>query len=153
VADCATLVTRVADIKSTQTNNKGIGETFVMVDAGFVDLIRPSMYGSYHRISIPAREGENEVPLVVSGPLCESGDVFTRDSHDLLAPRVLPLPQRGDLLCIHDGGAYGYSMASNYNSVGRAPQVWLEEPGQTHLISRRETAEDLLRLETNEVLL
>lgn len=153
VAPCATLVTRVTDIKKTETNPKGPGRTFAMVDAGFVDLIRPAMYGSYHRMSVVGRGQANaEQDIVVAGPLCESGDVFTRDASELLAPRRLPKPEPGDLLCIHDGGAYGYVMSSNYNSVGRAPQVWLEPDGGLCLISRRETVEDLLRIETDQPL-
>lgn len=152
VAPMATLVARVADVKRTETNAKGTGQTFVMVDAGFVDLARPAMYGSYHRITVPGREGEANEPLVVAGPLCESGDVFTRDASELLAPRELPMPEPGDLLCLHDGGAYGYAMSSNYNSIGRAPQVWLEEDGSPTLISRRETVEDVLKAETEEAL-
>lgn len=153
VAPCATLVSRVADIKKTQTNEKGQGATFVMVDAGFVDLVRPAMYGSYHRISIPGKSAQNQPgEFVVAGPLCESGDVFTRDSEELLAPRELPTPEPGDLLLLHDGGAYGYAMASNYNSIGRSPQVWLEEDGSTTLISRRETLDDVLKAETEQPL-
>ena len=68
-------------------------------------------------------------PIVVAGPLCESGDVFTRDDRELLAPRMLPRPEAGDLLTLRDAGAYGYAMVSNYNSIGRAPQLWLEEDG------------------------
>lgn len=147
VAGAAQLVTRVMDVKKTRDNEKGKGATFAMVDAGFVDLVRPAMYGSYHRISLPARTGEKTKPVVVAGPLCESGDVFTRDSSELLAPRDLPLPHTGDLLVLHDGGAYGYAMSSNYNSIGRAPQVWLESDGSTSLMSRRETIEDILKAE------
>lgn len=152
VAPMATLVARVADVKTTETNEKGQGQTFAMVDAGFVDLLRPAMYGSYHRINIPGREGQPLHPINVAGPLCESGDVFTRDASDLLEPRQLPMPQPGDLLCLHDGGAYGYAMASNYNSIGRAPQVWMEEDGDLTLISRRETVEDVLKAETSELI-
>lgn len=152
VAPAVTLVSRVTDVKHTRTNEKGQGQTFIMVDAGFTDLVRPAMYGSYHRISIPAREGQPVVPVNVAGPLCESGDVFTRDDHELLAPRQLPMPQNGDLLLLHDAGAYGYSMSSNYNSVGRAPIVWSEPDGRCQLISRRETVDDLLRLECSEQL-
>ena len=65
-----------------------------MVDAGFNDLVRPAMYGSYHHITIHgAGAGAPPEPLVVAGPLCESGDVFTRDDHELLDPRPLPRPQ------------------------------------------------------------
>jgi diaminopimelate decarboxylase len=151
VASCATLVSRVADVKRTSTNEKGEGQTFVMVDAGFVDLVRPAMYGSYHRISVLGRDGNMTLsPVVVAGPLCESGDVFTRDSSDHVVPRELPLPSRGEFLLLHDAGAYGYAMSSNYNSIGRAPQVWVEEDGTTHLMSRRETVEDVLKAETDE---
>ncbi len=152
VAPCATLVSRVADVKQTQTNEKGSGHLFAMVDAGFVDLIRPAMYGSYHRISVPGRSDTTKAPVVVAGPLCESGDVFTRDSSDLLAPREIPVPDPGDLLLLHDGGAYGYAMSSNYNSIGRAPQVWVEEDGSATLISRRETVEDIVAIECEQDL-
>ncbi len=146
VAPAALLVTRVTDVKKTQTNEKGPGTTFAMVDAGFVDLARPAMYGSYHRITIPAATGRAETPVVVAGPLCESGDVFTRDDSEMLQPRDLPSPQTGDLMLLHDGGAYGYAMSSNYNSLGRAPQLWLEK-GEVIPFTRRETIEDILRLE------
>jgi diaminopimelate decarboxylase len=152
VAPSCTLTCRVQDVKSTQKNEKGDGRTFVMVDAGFVDLIRPAMYGSYHRITVPGRENHSREPLVIAGPLCESGDVFTRGADDTVEPRLLPRPEAGDLLCIHDGGAYGYVMASNYNSIGRAPQIWIEEDGSARLISRRENLEDVLKAETDQAL-
>ena len=148
VAPAATLVARVTDIKSTNTNAKGKGVKFAMIDAGFVDLIRPAMYGSWHRIEIVGKQGHPTEPIVIAGPLCESGDVFTRDDAELLQPRDLPEPSVGDLLTIHDGGAYGYAMASNYNSIGRAPQLWLDETGEIEVMSRRETLDDILRLET-----
>jgi len=152
VAASALLVTTVTDLKQTQTNAKGPGATFAMVDAGFVDLVRPAMYGSFHRITLPEHSADEAVePIVVAGPLCESGDVFTRDSAELLAPRPLPVPKPGDLLVLHDAGAYGYAMSSNYNSIGRAPQLWLED-GQITQISRRETLEDVLKLEMDEPL-
>ncbi|MGE3962055.1 MAG: diaminopimelate decarboxylase [Dehalococcoidia bacterium] len=153
VAGMAILVTRVTDVKETRTNEKGPGQRFVMVDAGFNDLIRPAMYGSYHHISVVAPGAESR-PLErvnVAGPLCESGDVFTRDEDELLLPRDLPALQPGDLLVLHDAGAYGYAMASNYVSMGRAPQVAFDD-GAVTLISRRETLDDVLRLETSEPL-
>jgi diaminopimelate decarboxylase len=152
VAPCAALVTRVADVKRTGTNEKGPGHTFVMVDAGFCDLVRPAMYGSYHHITVHgARPGAETVPVVVAGPLCESGDVFTRDAAELLDPRPLPMPKRGDLLVLHDAGAYGVAMSSTYVSNGRVPQVWVED-GRSHLVARRETVEDLTRTECFEPL-
>lgn len=153
VAPAGTLVTRVTDIKTTNSNEKGDGAKFVMIDAGFVDLIRPAMYGSWHRIEIPGKMDQPTEPIAVAGPMCESGDVFTRDDQELLQPRDLPCPEIGDLLTIHDGGAYGYSMASNYNSFGRAPQIWLEEDGSCELISRRETVEDVIKCECREKLI
>ncbi|KAB2642760.1 MAG: diaminopimelate decarboxylase [Verrucomicrobia bacterium] len=151
VAPGCTLVTRVTDVKQTRTNEKGRGATFAMVDAGFVDLVRPAMYGSYHAIDIVGRDDEDpnvaREPIVIAGPLCESGDIFTRDDRELLAPRLLPRPVAGDLLTLRDAGAYGYAMSSNYNSIGRAPQLWLEENGSVEMISRRETLDDLLKAE------
>ncbi|RYD33353.1 MAG: diaminopimelate decarboxylase [Verrucomicrobiaceae bacterium] len=153
VAPACTLVTRVTDVKETRDNPKGKGATFAMVDAGFVDLVRPAMYGSWHGIEVVGRSpDELPEPIVVAGPLCESGDVFTRDDAELLQPRDLPRPVPGDLLTLRDAGAYGYAMSSNYNSVGRAPQVWLEPDGSLQLISRRETVEDVLKAETDEPL-
>jgi len=152
VAPGCTLVARVTDVKRTRSNEKGSGATFAMVDAGFVDLVRPAMYGSFHRIEIVGRDHEDpntpREPIVVAGPLCESGDIFTRDDRELLAPRLLPRPEAGDLLTLADAGAYGYAMSSNYNSIGRSPQLWLEEDGSVELISRRETIDDLLNAET-----
>jgi len=154
VAPGCTLVARVTDVKQTRNNAKGSGATFAMIDAGFVDLVRPAMYGSYHAIDIVGRDDEDphvpREPIVVAGPLCENGDIFTRDDRELLAPRQLPRPVPGDLLTLRDAGAYGYAMSSNYNSIGKAPQLWLEEDGTIEMISRRETVEDILKAETSE---
>lgn len=147
VAPMGTLVTRVTDMKSTESNEKGQGNDFLMVDAGFVDLVRPAMYGSYHHITVPGKESAPTRPYVIAGPLCESGDVFTRDADELLVPRDLNSPEVGDLIALHDGGAYGYTMASNYNSIGRVPQVWMEEDGSLTQVSRRETLDDILKAE------
>lgn len=147
VAPAACVVTRITDIKRTATNEKGTGQTFVMVDAGFNDLLRPAMYGSFHHISVWQAPAEARLePIVLAGPLCESGDVFTRDGDGLIQPRPLPPVQCGDLVLIHDAGAYGVAMGSNYNSLGRAPQVWVED-GSPYLMSRRETYEDMMRME------
>lgn len=155
VAPACSLITQVHDVKKTQTNEKGSGATFAMVDAGFVDLVRPAMYGSYHEIEVLGKEkpGAVEESIVVAGPLCESGDVFTRGGADEeLQPRLMPRPEPGDLLALRDAGAYGYAMSSNYNSIGRAPQVWVEPDGSVELISRRETIEDILKAEMSERL-
>lgn len=151
VAPAGWLVTRVTDVKRTRGNQEEPGHTFVMVDAGFVDLVRPAMYGAYHHITVLGAQGRPEEPVVVAGPLCESGDVFTRDAAEVVDPRVLPLPRRGDLLVLHDAGAYGAVMASNYNSIGRAPQIWVDGD-EAYVIARRETVEDLTRTECFERL-
>jgi diaminopimelate decarboxylase len=88
---------------------------------------------------------------VVAGPLCESGDVFTRDDQELLVPRMLGRPEPGDLLVLHDAGAYGAAMSSNYVSMGRAAQVACED-GRARLIARRETLDDIVRTECDEPL-
>jgi diaminopimelate decarboxylase len=152
VAGMAVLVSRVKEIKRTLANDRGAGHDFAMVDAGFVDLVRPAMYGSYHHISIVgAGASRPPEPFIVAGPLCESGDVFTRDDQELLVPRPLGRPDPGDLLVLHDAGAYGAAMSSNYVSMGRAAQVaW--EGGKARLIARRETLDDVVRLECNEPL-
>jgi len=152
VAGCGLLVSRVHDIKETRSNEKGPGHRFVMVDAGFNDLIRPAMYGSYHHIEVLGQgAGRAPEPLVVAGPLCESGDVFTRDDQELLDPRDLPRPEPDDLMVLHDAGAYAMAMSSNYVSLGRAPQIFWDG-SQATLVSKRESIDDILRLETNEPL-
>jgi diaminopimelate decarboxylase len=152
VAGMGLLVCRVHDIKTTTANTKGPGQTFVMVDAGFNDLVRPAMYGAYHHITVVgAGQDRPQEPLVVAGPLCESGDVFTRDADELLDPRPLPRPDVGDLLVLHDAGAYAASMSSNYVSLGRIPQV-LWDDGAATLIARREAVADIVRTECEEPL-
>jgi diaminopimelate decarboxylase len=152
VAGMAILVARVKDLKRTRANDRGAGHEFVMVDAGFADLVRPAMYGAYHHISIVgAGAARAPEPFIVAGPLCESGDVFTRDDHELLVPRSFGRPDVGDLLVLHDAGAYGAAMRSNYVSLGRAPELFWDD-GRATMISRRETLEDILRTECNEPL-
>lgn len=137
----------LAEVRAT----KAMGNNhFVVVDAGFNDLLRPAMYGSYHELSLLSRTGEPEArasrPTLVAGPLCESGDVFTQDANGHPAPRQLPESRVGDILVFHDAGAYGASMSSNYNSRPLAAEVLIE--GDTpRLIRRRQTIEELLLLE------
>jgi diaminopimelate decarboxylase len=152
IAAAGLLVCRVKDLKQTAANAKGPGHRFIMVDAGFNDLIRPAMYGSYHHISIVGKGAARAPePFVVAGPLCESGDVFTRDDKELLDPRQIPAPDVGDLLVLHDAGAYGAAMSSNYVSIGRAAQVFWDGSRAT-LVARRETIDDVMRNECNEKL-
>ena len=152
VAGSAVLVTRVREVKSTRRNQKGEGHTFVMVDAGFCDLLRPAMYGSYHHMEVVGRgSGRAMEPCVVAGPLCESGDVFTRSEQEFLEPRMLARPDPGDLLVLQDAGAYGAVMSSNYLSMGRAPEIWWEGRG-ARLVSRRERLEDIVARECDEAI-
>lgn len=126
------------------------GNVFVLLDAGFSDLARLAMYGSYHRIRFVSSAGRNvegEVrPAAVAGPLCEAGDVFTEEESGLVVFRQLPVPAVGDLALIDDVGAYGASMSSNYNSRPLVPEIIIDR-GAVTLIRRRQTMHDLLALE------
>ena len=150
VAGCAALIARVKDVKETRANERGPGHTFVMVDAGFGDLVRPAFYGAYHHIEVLGpRAARPPEPSVVAGPLCESGDVFTRGKEELLEPREIPRPDPGDLIALHDAGAYGSAMSMNYLSIGKAPEVWWEG-GRATVVSRRETLDDVVAAECDE---
>ncbi|QGX92301.1 diaminopimelate decarboxylase [Tatumella sp. TA1] len=129
---------------------------FTLVDAGFSDLMRPAMYGSYHHISVmPVDDSDSASRPVqqtlVAGPLCESGDVFTQLAGGEVEPRTLPLAQVGDYLVFHDTGAYGASMSSNYNSRPLIPEVLLDD-GKATEIRRRQTLDQLLALESAQPL-
>ena len=122
---------------------------YYLVDAGFDTLVRPAMYGAYHRISIcpaPGRTLGSMKPAVVAGPLCESGDVFTQEEGGVVSTRNLPEAEVGDFLIIHDTGAYGSSMASQYNSRLLAPEVLIAN-GKTKLIRRRQELKEVVGLE------
>jgi diaminopimelate decarboxylase len=121
---------------------------FVLVDAGFSDLMRPSMYGSFHGMSlIPLDDTPRSTQAtVVAGPLCESGDVFTQGEGGVVLTRELPQARVGDLLVLHDAGAYGASMSSNYNSRPLIAEV-LVDGDHSRLIRRRQTVAELLALE------
>ncbi|MGH7411229.1 MAG: diaminopimelate decarboxylase [Candidatus Methylomirabilis sp.] len=126
------LVTRVLYNKSTPAKH------FIVVDAGMNDLIRPSLYGSYHSI-LPARrkDGVEKVVADVVGPVCESGDFLAKD-------RPMPLPDPGELLVVMSAGAYGHTMSSNYNSRPRPPEIMVK--GDRYFTVReRESYEDLIR--------
>lgn len=129
VAGCTSLVTRVKDRKRATDGAQGDGLDFVMVDAGFTELVRPAMYGAWHDLDLipsPGTEaGRTPTPVVVAGPLCESGDVFTRDHAGHPLPRELADPRRGDLIRIRDAGAYGVAMSSGFTSVDPATIVFV----------------------------
>ena len=144
VAESGVLVSEVRATKAQGARH------FVMVDAGFNDLARPAMYGSYHGMEFIHADGTLvrgvSQPTVVAGPLCESGDVFTQGEGGVVLQRDLPAPRVGDLLVVHDTGAYGASMSSNYNSRPLIPEVLIEN-GQARLIRRKQTVAELIALE------
>jgi diaminopimelate decarboxylase len=114
------------------------GKVFVVTDGGMTELLRPSHYGGFHRIT-PVRENEGapEVVADVVGPICETGDFLALD-------RPIRLPEPGDLLAVETVGAYGFAMASNYNARRRPAEVMVEA-GKALLIRRRESFDDLVR--------
>lgn len=142
VAESGVLLGQVRATKDAGANH------FVLVDTGFSELMRPAMYGSFHAMDVLRRDGQ-KLPAreaVVAGPLCESGDVFTQGDGGVVLPRSLGTASVGDLLVIHDTGAYGSSMSSNYNTRPLAAEV-LVDGGQARLVRRRQTVDELLALE------
>ncbi|HUR37532.1 MAG TPA: diaminopimelate decarboxylase [Terriglobales bacterium] len=139
VAPAGALVTRV--LYGKQNGKK----RFMVVDAAMNDLIRPSLYSAYHEIvpvDCSAASGNSSAPATydIVGPICETGDFFARD-------REMPSVREGDLVAILDAGAYGMTLASNYNSRPRAAEV-LVDGTTVRLIRKRETVKDLMRFET-----
>jgi len=136
IAQAGALVTRVLYMK------KNGEKTFVITDAGMNDLIRPALYQAHHEIvPVTPRKGARKITADIVGPVCETGDFFARD-------RELPAVQPGDLLAILDAGAYGMSLASNYNSRPRPAEV-LVHGKRVRLIRRRETSSDMLAAESH----
>jgi diaminopimelate decarboxylase len=127
------LATRVLYLKSNGAKN------FVIVDAAMNDLVRPALYGAFHRIAEVAPQGRASKQVDVVGPVCESADFLAQD-------RLLPGVQPGEYLAVFSAGAYGFSMSSQYNSRPRAAEV-LVDGDRTTLVRRRETYEDLIALE------
>jgi diaminopimelate decarboxylase len=128
------LLTKVLYIKRTATKN------FVIVDAAMNDLVRPALYEAYHRIK-PVKITSDEEELVdVVGPVCESSDFFAKD-------RKILTVQQGDYLSLFTAGAYGFAMASNYNSRPRAAEVLVKDD-QYFIVRERETYEDLIKGES-----
>lgn len=134
VAQAGALLARVLYVK------KNGEKIFVITDAAMNDLIRPALYQAYHEIvPVAPRRSSRTVIADVVGPVCETGDFFARD-------RALPPLKPGDLVAILDAGAYGMSLASNYNSRPRSAEV-LVKGRQARLIRRRETIADMLAVE------
>jgi diaminopimelate decarboxylase len=147
----------VAEIRAVKQMG---GNTFYLLDAGFNNLARPILYGAYHPMSIcPGAPGATAGPfqqqgpssasrpmqdVVVGGPLCESGDIFTQEEGGFVCKRSLPAANVGDYLIIERAGAYGFVMASNYNSKPLPPEVLIQS-GQAQLIRARQTSDDLIR--------
>lgn len=131
--DAGLLLVRVLYVKETESKR------FVVVDGGMNDLLRPALYGSYHEIlPVEQRDGPQSTADVV-GPLCETGDFLARD-------RVLGGVKPGDLLAVVNAGAYGFVLASNYNSRPRPAEVLIEGK-EMRLIRRRENVDDLMAAE------
>jgi diaminopimelate decarboxylase len=148
IAPAGVLIARVLDIKP-----RSDGSEFVIIDAGMTELLRPALYGAYHRIEpVSPRAGEPRRYEIV-GPVCESSDVVGRD-------RDLPPLEVGDLVAIMDAGAYGSAMASNYNRRPLPAEVLVDAagpgpdaaattaPAHWRVIRRRQTVEDMLALES-----
>src|SRR5919109_2125240 len=136
VGNAGALLTRVLYHKATDAKN------FVVVDAAMNDLIRPAFYDAYHEVlpvAAPRAGATKEIADVV-GPICESGDFFAKD-------RELTRPEEGDLLAFMSAGAYGFVMASNYNTRPRPVEVLVDGDHYT-IVRRRETFEDLVAGET-----
>ena len=134
VAQAGALLTRVLYTKQNGAKK------FVIVDAAMNDLIRPALYQAHHEIVPVVRESRGTVIADIVGPVCETGDFFARY-------RELAELRTGELAVLLDAGAYGMSLASNYNSRGRAAEVLIEN-GEARLIRRRETVEEMLAGET-----
>ncbi|MBX3274109.1 MAG: diaminopimelate decarboxylase [Sandaracinaceae bacterium] len=130
VGDAGALLTRVVFVKEQHQKR------FVIVDAAMTELIRPALYDAYHAV-MPVRAAAPAGAADLVGPVCETGDFFAID-------RALPPVARGDLLILRGAGAYGMSMASQYNSRPLAAEV-LVEGGEAHLVRRRQSFEDLFR--------
>jgi len=133
VAGSGVLLTRVLYVKG------GHEKTFVVVDAGMNDLLRPALYDAFHRVEPVRPRGRAPELVDVVGPVCETSDFLARR-------RELERPEPGDLLAVRDAGAYGFAMSSNYNMRPRAAEVLVED-GRVRLIRRRETFDDLVRTE------
>jgi diaminopimelate decarboxylase len=134
VGPAGTLLTRIVDVKHFDRARR-----FIVLDAGMTELMRPALYGAFHRIEpVRVREGAPIVADIV-GPVCESTDTFARD-------RELPPVEVGDLLAIRDVGAYGAVMGSSYLRRLLPPEV-LCDAGNWRVIRRRQALDDMLRLE------
>lgn len=139
VAESGYLVCEIRAIKKMGDN------LFYLVDAGFNNLARPILYGAYHPISIASANNNADselIDVIVGGPLCESGDIFTQEDGGFVVSRKLPAAQVGDFLVIHCAGAYGACMGSNYNTKPLAAEVLITD-GKANLIRKRQDLESI----------
>jgi diaminopimelate decarboxylase len=134
VGQAGVLITRVVDIKP-----QAGGKLFVILDAGMTELMRPMLYGAFHRIEPVLASAAPEALVDFVGPICETTDTLGKD-------RRLPAPAVGDLMVVFDAGAYGSVMASNYNRRPMPAEVLIQN-GQAALLRRRQTIDDLVALE------
>ena len=130
VGNAGILVTEVQYVKENDAKR------FVIVDGGMNDLIRPALYGSYQAIQPVVKTKAETIVADIVGPICESADFFAKD-------REIGRPQRGDLLAVMSAGAYGFTMASNYNSHPKAPEI-LVDGDKYYIVRKRESLEDLI---------
>ena len=150
IAESCLLLSEIRAVK-TQGDN-----TFYLLDAGFNNLARPIMYGSHHPISIVPRKPKSDVSItangshnlperdvIVGGPLCESGDIFTQEEGGFVSHRKLPEAEVGDYTAIEITGAYGAAMGSNYNSKSLAAEVLIDQD-KVRLIRRRQSFEHMI---------
>jgi diaminopimelate decarboxylase len=133
VGNAGILVTKVLYVK------KGEEKNFIIVDAGMNDLLRPSLYGSFHQIRPVLRSRRTKIQADVVGPICESGDFLAKE-------RMLPRSKAGELLAVMSAGAYGFAMASNYNSRPRAAEIMVHGD-EFSVIRKRETYSQMTALE------
>ncbi|WP_294961711.1 diaminopimelate decarboxylase [Sulfurimonas sp.] len=112
---------------------------FVVIDGAMNDLLRPSLYGAYHKVQAITDSTSDVRNVDIVGPVCESSDFFAKDC-------LLPELNRNDLIVVHSAGAYGFGMGSNYNSRGRSAEVAVQN-GEARLVRKRENFEDLVALE------
>ena len=133
VGNAGVLLTRVEYVKHGEEKN------FVVVDAAMNDLMRPALYQAYHAVDNVSRPDAPPITADIVGPICETGDFIGKE-------RQIGATQ-GDILAIRSAGAYASSMASNYNARCRAAEVMIDEQGNSRLVRRRETMDDLLAAE------
>jgi diaminopimelate decarboxylase len=134
VGNAGILVTKTLYLK------EGLEKSFIIVDAGMNDLMRPSLYGAYHHIQPVVKNRREKIVADIVGPICESGDFLAKD-------RELQKVKQGEYLAVMSAGAYGFTMSSNYNSRPKAAEVMVKG-SKYALVRKRETFNDLVRGES-----